>query len=98
MSSQRGVLVPAAKPPDLGTPRVVRGTVTRHEAYGFYVDHDDEVEGLVVITMVDDEPPRPNPPFPAIGAEVQLVLLGYTALGGQPRLSARPSDLRARGA
>ncbi|MDQ1536569.1 MAG: binding domain [Actinomycetota bacterium] len=76
-------------------PGLVRGVVTRHEPYGFFLDFGDEQEGVVVITMIGDDPSQSNPEFPSVGALVDAVLLGYTELGGQPRLSIRPSDLRA---
>ncbi len=75
-------------------PTLVEGTVTRHEAYGFYVDFGAEREGLVVITMIADDPGQPNPQFPAVGTVVTARLLGYTEIGQQPRLSTRPMDLR----
>lgn len=75
--------------------QLVSGTVTRHEAYGFYVDIGEDQEGLVVITMISDDQTLPNAPFPPVGREVQAVLLGRTAIGAQPRLSVRPCDLRA---
>jgi predicted RNA-binding protein with RPS1 domain len=74
-------------------PRAVRGTVTRHEPYGFYVDFGDESDGLVVITMVVDDPSDPNPSFPPIGTVVDAALLGYAGIGGEARLSTRPQDL-----
>jgi predicted RNA-binding protein with RPS1 domain len=74
--------------------RVV-GAVTRHEPYGFYIDFGQEKEGLVIITMVVDDPDLPNPEFPPVGASVETVLLGYADVGGQPRLSSRPMDLAA---
>jgi predicted RNA-binding protein with RPS1 domain len=77
------------------TQRRVVGTVTRHEHYGFYLDFGDEQEGLVVITMISDNPAMPNPAFPSLGTIVEAVLLGYTDIGGQPRLSIRPVDLEA---
>jgi len=73
--------------------RLVRGVVTRHEAYGFYLDFDEPVEGLVVITMVVDDPHLANPDFPPVGAIVEAALLGYAEGTGQPRLSTRPADL-----
>lgn len=85
-----------------GSPaRLVSGTVTRHEPYGFYVNFRNAEggmeEGLVVITMVTDNN-APNPDFPPIGSQVEAVLLGYTDVGGQPRLSIRPQDVAsARG-
>ena len=78
-------------------PRIVRGTVTRHEPFGFFVkfENEEEEEGVVVITMISDDPSHSNPAFPPVGACIDAVLLGYTSLGRQPRLSIRPSDVRA---
>lgn len=73
---------------------LVQGTVTRHEAYGFYVDFGAEQDGLVVITMISDDPEHSSPAFPAVGTVVTARLLGYTEIGQQPRLSIRPKDLR----
>jgi len=44
-------------------PRRISGTVTRHEPYGFYVDFGEEQDGLVVATMVVDDPDCLNPNF-----------------------------------
>jgi len=77
-------------------PRRVRGAVTRHEPYGFYVNFGEEREGVVVITMISDDAAEPNPRFPPIGATVDALLLGYTELGHEPRLSIRPQDLTDR--
>lgn len=76
-------------------PRRVAGAVTKHEPYGFYIDFGDAQDGLVVVTMVVDDPGIPNPPFPPVGSTVDAVLLGYTEIGQQPRLSTRPIDLEA---
>lgn len=75
------------------TPRRVRGTVTRHEPYGFFLDFGEDREGVVVITMVSDDPGERNPSFPTVGTEVDALLLGYAGAGRQPRLSVRPRDL-----
>lgn len=78
----------------MGTPipRRVQGTVTRHEPYGFHLDFGEENEGVVVITMIARDPSESNPPFPPVGAAIEAVLLGYTEIGGEPRLSVRPQD------
>lgn len=78
-------------------PRLVTGIVTRHEPYGFYVDFGDSREGLVVITMINDDHRQSASGFPAIGAAVDAVLLGYTERGAEPRLSTRPSDISTTG-
>lgn len=77
--------------------RRVRGTVTRHEPYGFYVDIGEESEGLVVITMIARDQSESNPPFPPVGAVIDAVLLGYAGNSGQPRLSIRPQDFEGPG-
>ncbi len=69
----------------------VRGIVTRHEPYGFYVDFGAESDGLVTITMTGDDR-EPAGAFSAVGSVVEAVLLGYTEIGGQPRLSLRAED------
>lgn len=80
------------------TPRLVSGTVTRHQPYGFFLSFRNAQggveEGLVAITMVTDNN-APNPGFPPVGSDIEAVLLGYTDVGGQPRLSIRPQDLTA---
>lgn len=73
---------------------LIQGVVTRHEPYGFYVKFGAEQEGLVVITMISDDPLQSNPAFPAVGTVVTARLLGTTAIGRQPRLSVRPMDVR----
>lgn len=78
-------------------PRRVRGTVTRHEPYGFYLDFGEESDGVVVITMIAQDASEPNPPFPQVGAVIDAVLLGYTEVGGEPRLSTRPQDFEGLG-
>lgn len=57
------------------TPRRIRGTVTRHEPFGFFVDFGEESEGVVVITMIAADGSEPNPVFPPVGAVVDAVLL-----------------------
>lgn len=78
------------------TPRRVRGTVTRHAPYGFYISFGEERDGVVVVTMISDDAAEPNPRFPPIGATVDALLLGYTELGHEARLSIRPQDLTGR--
>ena len=77
-----------------GRPRLVRGRVTRHEPYGFYVDIGANREGVVVITMISDDPSVSNSPFPPIGSTISAALIGYTDVGDEPRLSVRPSDVK----
>ena len=76
-----------------GTSRRVRGTVTRHEEYGFYLDFGGDREGVVVIPMINRSLTESGPIFPAIGSVIDAILLGYTELDGEPRLSIRPQDL-----
>ncbi len=73
--------------------QVVRGRVVEHHPYGITVDIGAPQLGVVVITMLEDEPRSQHPRFPPVGTEVECVLLGFTAIGDQPRLSMRPSDV-----
>lgn len=78
---------------DVGSRRpgeLVEGVVVSHEAYGVFVDVDECESGLVVITLIDDEPRPPLLQFPAVGSTVRAVFLGYAVPGNQPRLSLRP--------
>jgi hypothetical protein len=59
------------------------------------MDFGDPHEGVVVITMIDDDPTAANPDFPPVGSEADAVLLGYPEIGNEPRLSVRPSDIQA---
>jgi hypothetical protein len=63
--------------------RMVRGVVTRHEVYGFFVDIGEDVEGIALLTRMTDLPDAPTPEFPPIGTLVEAVLLGY---GGSSQL------------
>lgn len=42
--------------------------------------------------MIAQDASEPNPAFPPVGAVIDAVLLGYTEIGGEPRLSIRPQD------
>lgn len=76
---------------DIGGVRT--GVVIRHEPYGFFVDLGASEEGLVVITMVHDDPHETPVVFPAVGSTVEVVLLGRTEVTGQIRLSVRLKDV-----
>lgn len=71
----------------------VRGTVTRHEVYGFFMDIGEEQEGVVLRSCMGDD--AANVDYPPIGSTVEAVLLGYTDVGAQPRLTIRPQHLAA---
>ncbi len=73
--------------------RLVHGVVTRHEAFGFYVDIGKEQDAVVNLPMISDDPNEVSPVYPEIGAGIEAVLLGFTAIGNQARLSTRHSDL-----
>jgi ribosomal protein S1 len=80
--------------------RLIRGVVTRHAPFGFFVDIGEEQDALVErVSMTDDLGADPGP-LPDIGSEVVAALLGYTEHAGVPqtRLSIRPSHLRTAGA
>jgi predicted RNA-binding protein with RPS1 domain len=70
------------------------GLVVEHKPFGVFVDIDEDELGIVVITMIEDDPMIPNPRFPPVGSRIEAVFLGYSRPGRQPRLSTRPIDLR----
>lgn len=77
--------------------QLVSGVVLEHQPYGLFVDLGEGEPGVVVITMINDDPSIANPPFPPVGSRIEAAFLGYSGPGRQPRLSLRPSDLeRAR--
>lgn len=76
--------------------RLVKGVVVRHEPYGAFVDiGEPELAVLLLDAIVDGDPAHARDLLPAVGTDIEAVLLGYTVsvLGTQPRLSIRPSDL-----
>lgn len=69
--------------------------VTRHCAFGFFTKIEKvPFVGLVEIVDITDET-RPLTPkdFPALGTEVQTVVLGYRESGRQIALGMKPSQL-----
>lgn len=44
------------------------------------------------ITMIADDPSEADPPFPPVGSLIEAVLLGYTELSAEPRLSTVASE------
>ncbi len=75
--------------------RRVRGVVTRHCPFGFFVDLGVPVAlGLVQITDFADEGQVTPERFPRIGAPVEAVVLGHTEESRkQVWLSMKPSQL-----
>jgi hypothetical protein len=65
-----------------------------HRPFGILVDLGEDELGVVVITMIEDDPTIPNPGFPSVGKRIEAVFLGYSGPGKQPRLSIRPVDLK----
>jgi ribosomal protein S1 len=78
---------------DLSPGRLVDGLVVEHKPFGILVDIGEDELGVVVITMMEDDPAIPNPPFPPVGSKIEAVFLGYSGPTRQPRLSMRPMDL-----
>ena len=74
---------------------LVTGVVVEHRHFGCFVDIGDDELAVAMITMLDDDPGSPGrpPPFPPVGSTVEVVMLGYSGPGHQPRISLRPSDL-----
>jgi len=74
----------------------ITGTVTRHEQYGVFLDIGYEYDGLIQITDFKDEGTMTPGEFPAIGDEVEAVVLGFKELGHQVWLSVRQSKLQPK--
>jgi ribosomal protein S1 len=70
------------------------GVVLSHHPFGFFVDLDDPVIGLVEIVRVKEswQPVDPQD-YPLVGQEITAVVLGAVDLQRQIHLSTRPSDL-----
>jgi predicted RNA-binding protein with RPS1 domain len=79
---------------NLSPGQLVSAIVVEHKPFGIFVDLGEDELGVVVITMIKDDSTIPNPPFPALGSQIEAVFLGYSGPGKQPRLSLRPMDLR----
>ena len=71
----------------------ITGTITKHESYGVLLDIGYEYDGLIQITDFKDEGAMTPGEYPAIGDEVEAVILGFKELGHQIWLSVRPSLL-----
>jgi ribosomal protein S1 len=79
---------------DLIPGQIIDGLVVEHEPFGILVDIGENELGVVVITMVEDDPKIANLNFPPVGSQIETVFLGYSGPTRQPRLSTRPMDLR----
>ena len=79
---------------DLRQGQLVDGLVIEHKPFGILVNIGEDELGVVVITMIKDDPMISNPQFPPVGSRIEAVFLGYSGPGRQPRLSTRPMDLR----
>lgn len=74
--------------------QVVNGVVIEHRLFGTFVDlGDSRWPGLVHLLSLSDDPSSSKPSRPPVGSRLTCVLLGFS--GQQPRLSLRPSHLRA---
>lgn len=72
----------------------VRGTVTHHFPFGFFVDLGG-ARGLVQIVDFMDDVRVTVDLYPPVGSEIETVVLGHTDdLRRQVVLSTRPSRLR----
>jgi ribosomal protein S1 len=71
----------------------VTGTVTKHESYGVLVDIGYDYDGLIQITDFKDKGSMTPGEFPAIGDELEAVVLGFKEYGHQIWLGVRPSQL-----
>jgi ribosomal protein S1 len=75
---------------------VATGLVLSHHPFGFFVDLDDTVTGLVEMPRVKElGQPVDTRDYPPVGQEITAVVLGAVDLQRQVHLSIRPSDLKA---
>src|SRR5947207_43933 len=73
----------------------VRGVVSRHLPFGIFVSIDGvPFQGLVQITDFKDSGKMTAEEYPAIGAKVESVVLGFKETGNQIWLGMKPSQLR----
>lgn len=80
---------------DLRVGQMVRGVVVEHRPFGAFIDVGEDEPGLVLVTMIEDEP-VPEPVLPAVGARIEGVFLGYSGPSGrQAWISLRPADVGA---
>jgi len=87
MHSDPGSTVPEDQELPEGTR--ITGEVICHHAFGMGVRLDGPVQyGHVNITEISQGPLRGPEDFPPIGSHVSVVVIGYTGIGGQLRLSA----------
>jgi ribosomal protein S1 len=76
--------------------QVMRVTVVSHVAFGIFVDAPEGVLGLVENPKITDERMlRRDMDLPAVGTEIDAVVVDYVERHRQVRLSIRPSDLAA---
>lgn len=72
---------------------ILKVTVTKHRHFGFFVDvPDTKHEGLVEIMHIKDEIGVSPTEFPAIGSEIEAIVLGFREHNHQIVLSIKPSD------
>jgi ribosomal protein S1 len=74
--------------------QLVSGVVIEHQPCGLFVDLGESDPGVVVNTMISDDPKVANPPFPPVGSRIEAAFLGYSGPGRQPRLSLRPAGVQ----
>ena len=73
--------------------QLVSGVVVEHRPFGVFIDIGEDEPGVVVITMIEDEPRPRTPELPPVGTAVEAAFLGFSGPGRQPRLSLRPTDV-----
>lgn len=74
---------------------MIEGRVTRHEAYGMFVDIGLECEGLIQIVDIKDEGRATPDDYPSIGTRVVARVLGFKENNRQVSLGMKPSHLHA---
>lgn len=71
---------------------IVMGSVSRHEAFGVFVDIGYGYDGLIQITDFKDEGRMSADEFPEIGSVIRAKVLGFKDHGHQIWLGVKPSQ------
>ena len=67
----------------------IRGTISQHEPYGVFVNIGYGYDGLIQITDFKDNGVMTPEEYPAIGEEIQAVILGFKDPGHQVWLGVK---------
>lgn len=72
---------------------IVSVVVRKHEPYGIFADTGHSFEGLIQIVDMKDAGAVTPVDYPAVGARIDAVVLGFKDHGQQIWLGIKPSQL-----